>query len=147
MDKKDVLCEENMTNREKCFYSGIIGIIAMIATLYVRISPDDNIDSVKDYIVALLTFMAVTLLTYLIINRLQMRFHLSKWLQGAFLGALTIGEVVLLWGLLRDDDGYLGADVQGFFWHVLPSGLVFLLFVVITIIVVFIYLKNSDFLY
>ena len=130
--------------KEKIFFSGLIGILAMIGTLYCMITVETKYSSFADYIISIIAFLITTIVAYLAMKYIHFQDVIPGWVNKGLIIIVLLFEIRLFWGLLVSDDGYYGADVSIFFWHILPKKYVCFLFVAVSALGIYIYLKTRE---
>ena len=121
---------EQKITEARCLWSGVIGTIGALFIFMVsgrreigsRIGINNNIAAL---FAACAAFAIITLASYGILCLCKAKLCAAKNLLPKYVyAAITAVTIVLTYGMLRQDDGYSGADVTGFWWHIIPAGIV-----------------------
>lgn len=141
---------EYQITETRCFWAGVIGTMVSLLAFVVSgkleigtlISKNNNIVAL---LIACIVFAAATIVGYAALGLFKGKFVIRKlrFPQIVFL-LLAVLTFVLLYGMLLQDDGYAGAEVSEFWWHIIPSWIVMLIFSVVSFAGIYAVLANRN---
>lgn len=128
-----------------CMLAGLLGIFVSVTILGLSINKQWFEESLYHYIAAIIVFFIITIFSYTVFSKVLKidRFH-DEGRQGIILavGIYAI-SAVLMNGMLKADDGYVGADVSHFFWHIIPGWIITFLVIAISLCIIFSITKET----
>lgn len=128
-----------------CILAGLLGIFASVIILGLSINEQWLEKSLYHYIVAIIVFFLMTIFSYIVFSKVLKidRFN-GEGRKGIIIAVgIYVMSAVLMYGMLKADDGYVGADVSGFFWHIIPKWIIILIVIAISLCFFLFILKET----